>query len=80
MLKHVLNPDSVARAVYDRLCVRPLGFYAYEGAVPDYVANMFVFGARDIGSGLLSSTGHWQVRPCWSLQRGGLIGGHQSVR
>ena len=51
MLKHVLNPDSVARAVYDRLCVRPLGFYAYEGAVPDYVANMFVFGARDIGSG-----------------------------
>lgn len=33
------------------LCIRPLGFHAYEGAEADYVANMFVFGPRDIQSG-----------------------------
>ena len=33
------------------LCVRPLAFHAYEGAEADYVANMFVFGPRDIQSG-----------------------------
>ena len=33
------------------LCIRPLAFHAYEGCEADYVANMFVFGARDIQSG-----------------------------
>lgn len=51
MLNHLLNADSAHDPVHDRLCVRPLGFYAYEGAVPNYVANMFVLGPRDIRTG-----------------------------
>lgn len=45
MLDHLLNFDPAS------LCVRPLGFHAYEGAGVDYVANMFVFGSRDIQFG-----------------------------
>ena len=39
---------SVTRAY---ICVRPLGFHAYEGAEVDTVANMFVFGALNIQVG-----------------------------
>ena len=46
MLDRLFSPDPAPS-----LCVRPLGFHAYEGAAADYVANMFVFGPRDIQSG-----------------------------
>lgn len=46
MLDRLLSDDPASL-----LCVRFLGFHAYEGARADYVANMFVFGPRDIQSG-----------------------------
>ncbi len=33
------------------VCVRPLGFHAYEGSVIDPVANMYVLGPYDIDTG-----------------------------
>ena len=46
MLEQLLSPDPAPA-----LCVRPLGFHAWEGAEADYVANMFVLGSLDISSG-----------------------------
>lgn len=44
----LMTPDLVTTG---GVCIRPLGFHAYEDSPVDWVANMFVFGANDIDSG-----------------------------
>ena len=47
----LMRPDAHDTLEKSGLCVRPLGFIAYEGAPTDYVANMFVLGPRQVGTG-----------------------------
>ena len=51
LVQRILRPDVPLSAASSQLCVRPLGFYAYEGAAADFVSNMFVFGSRGVESG-----------------------------
>ena len=51
MLQRMLRPDAQLSTGNSHLCVRPLGFYAYEGASVDFVSTMFVFGSSTIESG-----------------------------
>lgn len=47
----LMRPDAHDTLEKSDLCVRPLGFIAYEGASTDYVANMFVLGPRQVDTG-----------------------------
>lgn len=51
ILNRLMAPGGQHPASAADVCVRPLGFHAYEGAGVDTVANMFVFGARQTGTG-----------------------------
>lgn len=45
----LMRPDSDLSA--SNVCLRPLGFYAYEGAEAHFVENMFVIGSVDTAIG-----------------------------
>ena len=50
-LIRLMRPDAQSSAGHDHVCVRPLGFHAYDGAEVDVVANMFIFGSLDTAAG-----------------------------
>lgn len=47
----LMRDDSEVPVSNGQLCVRLLGFHAYDGSATDFVSNMFVFGAVQIESG-----------------------------
>ncbi|WP_138738944.1 dermonecrotic toxin domain-containing protein [Pseudomonas sp. FSL W7-0098] len=51
VVTQVMRHDAQRSVSHDYVCVRPLGFYAYEGARVDTAANMFVFGSLNIQTG-----------------------------
>lgn len=48
-VNHLMRPDSDLSA--SNVCLRPLGFYPYEGAEAHFVENMFVIGSIDTAVG-----------------------------
>lgn len=65
MLRRMLSLDAQLPSGNSQLCVRPLGFYAYDGAEADFVANMFVFGASAVESGPFILYAPFAREPLW---------------
>ena len=50
-INRLMRSDSDLSASNGKVCVRPLGFYAYEGSEAHFVENMFVLGSVDTSVG-----------------------------
>lgn len=51
IMTQLMRHDAQLSVTRGYICVRPLGFHAYDGSGVDTVANMFVFGALSIQVG-----------------------------
>ena len=51
IVARLMRPDDEMVVGNCNVCVRPLGFHAYEGSAIDPVANMYVLGPYDIETG-----------------------------
>lgn len=47
----LMRPDAERSVSNGNVCVRPLGFYAYDGAEAHFVENMFVLGSQNTDVG-----------------------------
>lgn len=47
----LMRPDNGLAVDNCNVCVRPLGFHAYEGSAIDLVANMYLLGPDDLDAG-----------------------------
>lgn len=51
LITRLMRHNDPLSVIHDYVCVRPLGFHAYEGAGVHSVANMFVFGSLSMHAG-----------------------------
>ena len=51
VVARLMRPDDGLVVGHCNICVRPLGFHAYEGSAVDPVSNMYVLGPYDIDTG-----------------------------
>lgn len=50
-VNRLMRPDAELSVSNGNVCIRPLGFYAYDGAEAHFVENMFVLGSADTSAG-----------------------------